>query len=153
MSSFTKASNYLHDQLLTGAGASAMSHIGTGATAGAAIGAGSALMTGNNTLLGGTFSGAAQGAMLGAGTRYASMQYAKGVSNFISNTVDTSTGKMLNNVQQSTVEEIGKFKFGHFVRPDTNNVHANYWNVNSTAYKQTPFQHYNPRFSDPTQGQ
>ncbi len=152
MSTFTKASNFLHDQLLTGAGTNAMGHIGSGAAAGAAIGAGASLMTGNDTLLGGTLSGAAKGALLGAGTRYASMQYAKGVSNFIGNTVDRTTGKMFNNVQQSTVEEIGKFKFGHFVRPNTNNVHASYWDVNSTAYKQTPFQQYNPRFTDPTQG-
>lgn len=150
MATFTKASNFLHDSLLQGAGTSAVGHISSGAVAGAAWGAGSALATGNDTLIGGTLSGAATGAMLGAGTRYASMQYAKGVSNFITNTVDKNTGRMFANVKSSNLEDVGNFKFGHFVRPNNNNVHSNYWGNDSTVYKQTPFQQYNPRYTDPT---
>ena len=149
MSTFTKAGNYLHDQLLNGVGTSAMSHISAGAGLGAFVGGGSALATGNDSVMGGIMGGAVQGAVLGAGSKYASMQYAKGVANFVQNTIDTTTKQVFSGVKESTLTNVSNFKFGHFVRPNNNNVHANYWGNDSSAYKQTPFQQYNPRFTDP----
>ena len=58
MSSFTKAGNYLHDQLLNGVGTSAMSHISAGAGLGAFVGGGSALATGSDSFIGGLSGGA-----------------------------------------------------------------------------------------------
>ena len=147
MSTFTKAGNYLHDQLLNGVGTSAMSHISAGAGLGAFVGGGSALATGNDSVMGGIMGGAVQGAVLGAGSKYASMQYAKGVANFVQNTVDPATKQVF-----SGVKEVSNFKFGHFTAPNTNNIHANYWHPDANVFKQTPFGEYNPRFTPPADG-
>lgn len=152
MSTFTKAGNYLHDQLLNGAGASAMSHIGSGAGLGAVVGGGSSLVTGNDSFFGGVTGGAMQGAALGAGSKFASMKYAQGVANHIHNTVDPSTKQVFAGVKQSMVRDVSNFKFGHFVAPNTNNVHANYWHPDATVFKQADFTQYEPRFSAPTDG-
>ena len=152
MSTFTKAGNYLHDQLLNGVGTSAMSHISAGAGLGAFAGGASALTTGNDSLIGGIAGGAMQGALVGAGSKYASMQYAKGVSNFVKNTVDPSTGQVFSGVKESLVKDVSNFKFGHFTAPNTNNVHANYWHPDANIFKQTPFGEYNPRFTPPADG-
>ena len=152
MSTFTKAGNYLHDQLLNGVGTSAMSHISSGAGLGAFVGGASALATGNDSIMGGITGGAVQGAVLGAGSKYASMQYAKGVANFVQNTVDPTTKQVFSGVKESLVKDVGNFKFGHFTAPNTNNVHANYWHPDANIFKQTPFEEYNPRFSAPADG-
>ena len=147
MSTFTKAGNYLHDQLLNGVGTSAMSHISAGAGLGAFVGGGSALATGNDSVMGGIMGGAVQGAVLGAGSKYASMQYAKGVANFVQNTVDPATKQVFSGVKESLVKDVSNFKFGHFTAPNTNNIHANYWHPDANVFKQTPFGEYNPRFT------
>ena len=152
MSTFTKAGNYLHDQLLNGVGTSAMSHISAGAGLGAFVGGGSALATGNDSFIGGAMGGAMQGAVLGAGSRYASMQYAKGVANFVQNTVDPATKQVFGGVKESLVKDVSNFKFGHFTTPNTNNIHANYWHPDASVFKQTPFEEYNPRFTAPADG-
>ena len=152
MSTFTKAGNFLHDQLLNGVGTSAMSHISSGAGLGAVYGAGSSVVTGDQGFFGGMISGAAQGAVLGAGSKYASMQYAKGVANFVQNTIDPTTKQVFSGVKESTLTNVSNFKFGHFVAPNTNNIHANYWHPDSHIFKQTPFEEYNPRFTPPADG-
>ena len=152
MSTFTKAGNYLHDQLLNGVGTSAMSHISAGAGLGAFVGGGSALATGNDSVMGGITSGAMQGAALGAGSKYASMKYAQGVANFVKNTVDPNTKQVFAGVQESLVKDVSKFKFGHFSDPNKNNIHANYWHADSKIFKQAPFEEYNPRFTPPVGG-
>ena len=152
MSTFTKAGNYLHDQLLNGAGNSAMSHITSGAGLGAVYGGGSAMLTGNDSFFGGITSGAMQGAALGAGSKYASMKYAQGVANFVKNTVDPNTKQVFAGVQESLVKDVSKFKFGHFSDPNKNNIHANYWHADSKIFKQAPFEEYNPRFTPPAGG-
>ena len=152
MSTFTKAGNYLHDQLLNGVGTSAMSYISVGAGLGAFVGGGSALATGNDSVMGGIMGGAVQGAVLGAGSKYASMQYAKGVANFVQNTVDPATKQVFSGVKESLVKDVSNFKFGHFTAPNTNNIHANYWHPDANVFKQTPFGEYNPRFTPPADG-
>ena len=152
MSTFTKAGNYLHAQLLNGVGTSAMSHISAGAGLGAFVGGGSALATGNDSLMGGIMGGAMQGAVLGAGSKYAGMQYAKGVANFVQNTVDPATKQVFSGVKESLVKDVSNFKFGHFTAPNTNNIHANYWHPDANVFKQTPFGEYNPRFTPPADG-
>ena len=152
MSTFTKAGNYLHDQLLNGVGTSAMSHISAGAGLGAFVGGASALATGNDSVMGGVMGGAVQGAVLGAGSKYASMQYAKGVANFVQNTVDPATKQVFSGVKESLVKDVSNFKFGHFTAPNTNNIHANYWHPDASVFKQTPFGEYNPRFTPPADG-
>ena len=152
MGTFTKAGNYLHNQLLNGVGTSAMSHISSGAGLGAVYGAGSSVVTGDQGFFGGMISGAAQGAALGAGSKYASMKYAQGVANHIQNTVNPATGQVFAGVKESMVSNVSNFKFGHFVSPNTNNVHANYWHPDSKIFKQTPFQEYNPRYTPPSNG-
>ena len=152
MSTFTKAGNFLHDQLLNGVGTSAMSHISSGAGLGAVYGAGSSVVTGDQGFFGGMISGAAQGAVLGAGSKYASMQYAKGVANFVQNTVDPATKQVFSGVKESLVKDVSNFKFGHFTAPNTNNIHANYWHPDANVFKQTPFGEYNPRFTPPADG-
>ena len=152
MSTFTKAGNFLHDQLLNGVGTSAMSHISAGAGLGAFVGGGSALATGNDSVMGGIMGGAVQGAVLGAGSKYASMQYAKGVANFVQNTVDPATKQVFSGVKESLVKDVSNFKFGHFTAPNTNNIHANYWHPDANVFKQTPFGEYNPRFTPPADG-
>ena len=152
MSTFTKAGNFLHDQLLNGVGTSAMSHISSGAGLGAVYGAGSSVVTGDQGFFGGMISGAAQGAVLGAGSKYASMQYAKGVANFVQNTIDPTTKQVFSGVKESTLTNVSNFKFGHFVAPNTNNIHANYWHPDSHIFKQTPFEEYKPRFTPPADG-
>lgn len=152
MSTFTKAGNYLHDQLLNGVGTSAMSHISAGAGLGAFVGGGSALATGNDSVMGGIMGGAVQGAVLGAGSKYASMQYAKGVANFVQNTVDPATKQVFSGVKESLVKDVSNFKFGHFTAANTNNIHANYWHPDANVFKQTPFGEYNPRFTPPADG-
>ena len=152
MSTFTKAGNFLHDQLLNGVGTSAMSHISAGAGLGAFVGGGSALATGNDSVMGGIMGGAVQGAVLGAGSKYASMQYAKGVANFVQNTVDPATKQVFSGVKESLVKDVSNFKFGQFTAPNTNNIHANYWHPDANVFKQTPFGEYNPRFTPPADG-
>lgn len=152
MSTFTKAGNFIHDQLLNGVGTSAMSHISAGAGLGAIYGGGSSVVTGNDSFVGGIMNGAMQGAVLGAGSKYASMQYAKGVANFVQNTVDPATKQVFSGVKESLVKDVSNFKFGHFTAPNSNNVHANYWHPDASVFKQTPFGEYNPRFTPPTDG-
>jgi hypothetical protein len=67
---YTTVGNSLHGMFLNGAGMGAMSHIGSGAGIGAGLGAVNAMVTGNDTMIGGGMSGAVTGAMLGAGTRF-----------------------------------------------------------------------------------
>ena len=152
MSTFTKAGNYLHDQLLNGVGTRAMSHISSGAGLGAVYGAGSSVVTGDQGFFSGMLSGAAQGATLGAGSKYASMKYAHGVANFVKNTVDPNTKQVFAGVQESLVKDVSKFKFGHFSDPNKNNIHANYWHADSKIFKQAQFEEYNPRFTPPAGG-
>lgn len=148
MSMFTRVGDFAHDKLLHGSTQSALSHISSGIGGGAIYGVGSSLYTGNDTLLGGAISGGIQGGLLGAGTRYGSMMYAKGVANHIMNTTDSS-GKVFAGVKESLVRDVSNFKFGHFVNANNNNVHANYWHPDASTFKQVPFQNYNPRFSQP----
>ena len=147
MSTFTRAGNFLHDKLLNGAGSSMMSHIGSGVGVGGIFGAGSAMVNGNDSLLGGAVSGGMQGAMLGVGSKFASAQYAKGVANHIMNTVDPKTGQVFAGVKESMVRDVGNFKFGHFVASNNNNVHANYWHPDANIFKQVDFKAYNPRYT------
>lgn len=146
MSMFTNVGNYAHGALLNGAGLSALNHISSGAGIGAGLGALNAVATGNDSILGGAMSGAAAGAIMGGGTRFASMKYASGVNSFINNTVDAS-GKVFAGTKQSMVQDISNFKFGHFTRPGNSGEHANYWHPDSAALRSTRFQNYNPSFT------
>lgn len=146
MSMFTNVGNYAHNALLTGAGMGAMSHISAGVGIGAGLGAVNALVTGNDTMIGGAISGAATGGLLGAGTRFGSMKYAAGMNSFINSTTDI-TGKVFAGTKASTIQDVSNFKFGHFTRSDAQNTHANYWHPDSTNLKGTRFQHYDPRYT------
>lgn len=146
MSMYTTVGNSLHGMFLNGAGMGAMSHIGSGAGIGAGLGAVNAMVTGNDTMIGGGMSGAVTGAMLGAGTRFGSMKYAAGVNSFINSTTD-SAGKVFAGTRRSLDNDVSNFKWGHFTRSDVQNTHSNYWKPNYTGIKQTRFQDYNPLYT------
>lgn len=72
-----KAGNFTHSSLITGSTFGATSHIGAGAAAGAVYGAAEGLYDGSG-MIDGAVNRATSGAILGAGTRYASSKYGEG---------------------------------------------------------------------------
>lgn len=83
------AMDFMHKQLINAASKDALGSIGMGAGIGAGVGAANALITGNDSLLGGATSGAMLGAVGGAGMRYAGAKYGAG---FAAN-AEKNTGK------------------------------------------------------------
>lgn len=74
------ALDFMHKQLINAASKDALGSIGMGAGIGAGVGAANALITGNDSLLGGATSGAMLGAAGGAGMRYAGTKYGAGIA-------------------------------------------------------------------------
>lgn len=83
------ATDFIHKQLIGAAGKDALSTMGMGAGMGAGVGAANALITGNDSLIGGATSGAMLGAGAGAAMRYAGAKYGAG---FAAN-AEKNTGK------------------------------------------------------------
>lgn len=83
------AGDFIHKQLVGAAGRDALSTMGIGAGMGAGVGAANALITGNDSLIGGATSGAMLGAGAGAAMRYAGAKYGAG---FAAN-AEKNTGK------------------------------------------------------------
>ena len=73
------AMDFMHKQLISAAGRDALTSMGAGAGIGAGVGAANALVTGNDSLLGGATSGAMLGAGAGAAMRYAGAKYGSGL--------------------------------------------------------------------------
>lgn len=71
--------DFMHKQLINAASKDALSQIGMGAGIGAGVGAANALITGNDSLLGGATSGAMLGAGAGGAMRYAGAKYGSGL--------------------------------------------------------------------------
>lgn len=71
--------DFMHKQLVSAAGRDALTSMGAGAGIGAALGASSALVTGNDSMMGGAMSGAMLGAGGGAAMRYAGAKYGSGL--------------------------------------------------------------------------
>lgn len=71
--------DFMHKQLVSAAGRDALTSVGAGAGIGAGVGAANALITGNDSLLGGATSGAMLGAGAGAAMRFAGAKYGSGL--------------------------------------------------------------------------
>lgn len=87
------AMDFMHKQLINAASKDALGSIGMGAGIGAGVGAANALITGNDSLLGGATSGAMLGAAGGAGMRYAGTKYGAGMADIIGDGARKDTGK------------------------------------------------------------
>lgn len=104
------ALDFMHKQLINAASKDALGSIGMGAGIGAGVGAANALITGNDSLLGGATSGAMLGAAGGAGMRYAGTKYGAGMADIIGDGARKDTGK---------------FSISTFSRPETKPF--NFW--------------------------
>lgn len=142
MSSFTKASNFVHDSLMTGAGIGAMQHMGYGAAGGAAWGAGSAVINGDNTIVGGAVGGATEGAVLGAGFRYASSRYRGGVNHFV-NSIYDDTGALKQGLKE--IEPGGNFRADMFYNPGSSK--QSFWAASKSQVDYANL--YKPNFATP----
>ena len=146
MSMFTKVGDFAHGALINSAGMGAMANISQGIGAGAGLGAVNALVTGNDTLIGGAMSGGIMGGIGGAGMRYGGMKYAAGMESFI-NSTKSSSGSIYSGTKQQIGGDITKFKFSHFTTPSQTNSHANFMKPDKAALMKTQFQNYDPSLS------
>lgn len=88
------AMDFMHKQLISAAGRDALTSMGAGAGIGAGVGAANALVTGNDSLLGGATSGAMLGAAGGAAMRYAGTRYGANYAAGVASGTSANTGKL-----------------------------------------------------------
>lgn len=86
--------DFMHKQLISAAGRDALTSMGAGAGIGAGVGAANALVTGNDSLLGGATSGAMLGAAGGAAMRYAGTRYGANYAAGVASGTSANTGKL-----------------------------------------------------------
>lgn len=129
ISSWTsKVGNFAHDSLITGSTYSAASHIGAGAAAGAVYGGGEGLYNGTG-MFDGAMNRAATGALVGAGTRYASAKYGEGafrstVANHVGYTIPELTKR-----NKGLSASSHNFSVSNF----TQSQNSSYWTPNDTV--------------------
>lgn len=151
MSMFTKVGDFAHGALLNSAGMGAMGNISQGAGIGAGVGAVNALVTGNDSILGGAISGGVMGGIGGAGMRYGGMKYAAGMESFI-NSTKSASGSVYAGTKQNLGTDITKFKFSNFTTPNNTGAHANFMTPDIAALTRTKFQNYDPSLTPSASG-
>lgn len=129
ISSWTnKIGDFAHNSLLTGSTYGAINHIGAGAAAGAAYGAGDALYNGGS-MTSGAFDGAKKGALLGAGSRYASAKYGEGAfRSTFANHMGYSTAELAKRNKGLSASS-HNFSVSNF----TQAKNTSYWNADETV--------------------
>lgn len=118
-----------HNKLLVGGSYGAASHMIGGAVAGAGFGVASSVYNGTGTPISDAIDTGIKGAVLGAGTRFASAKYSEGAfRSTVANTMGYSTPELAKRNSALSAQS-HNFSISNF----TNSQNTSYWNVNQTA--------------------
>lgn len=134
MSMFTKAGDFLHNNLIETAGSSLGSNLITGASTGAVLDGGISILNGGSPSSS-IAKGAVKGAMFHGAYKGLGNQYTKGVTSAINEGISTMTKNTTNKIRSD-------FNITHFTKTANNSL-GDIGTFGKADLKNIPFQNYN----------